>query len=257
MLTYFISLIVGVWLYMSAIFVLGILKKDNTVVDVAWGLGFIGIAWYTALYTNLFLPRHILILALITFWGLRLSLHLYIRNRGKGEDPRYAAWRKAWGRDVVWRSYLQIYMVQALAMLIIAAPLIVVLLSADFSLNFFDFMGVALFSIGFLFESVGDYQLKQFIANPLHHGKVMDQGLWRYTRHPNYFGESLMWWGMWLVAFSVPYGLLALISPITITTLLLFVSGVPLTEAQFDNNMLYQEYKKRTSAFFPWLPRAR
>ncbi len=242
----------GVWLYMSTVFLLGLVKKDNTVVDIAWGLGFVLIAWFTAWHTGLWLPRHLLLLAMVTIWGIRLSTHLYLRNKGKGEDPRYKAWRQAWGTDVVWRSYLQIYMLQAVCMLIIAIPIKTTLLSNDATIAMLDFLGLAVFCIGFLFESIGDYQLKQFVHNPANRGNIMDQGLWHYTRHPNYFGEATMWWGIWLVSLSVPYGWLAIISPLFITLLLLFVSGVPLTEAQFANNPAYQAYKKRTSAFFPW-----
>lgn len=242
----------GIWLYMSKIFLIGLVKKDNTVVDIAWGLGFVLIAWFTAWHTNLWLPRHLLLLTMVTIWGVRLSTHLYLRNKGKGEDPRYKAWRQAWGTDVVWRSYLQIYMLQAVCMLIIAIPIKTTLLSNDANLTVLDFLGLAVFCLGFMFESIGDYQLKQFVHNPANRGNIMDQGLWHYTRHPNYFGEATMWWGIWLVSLSVPYGLLAIISPLFITSLLLFVSGVPLTEAQFADNAAYQTYKKRTSAFFPW-----
>lgn len=252
MLGYVIAVIVGIWFYMSIVFLIGHIKKDNTVVDIAWGLGFVLIAWLTAWHTGLWLPRHILILCLVTIWGLRLSTHLYLRNKNKGEDPRYAAWRKSWGADVVWRSYVQIYMLQGLCMLIIAIPIKTVLLSTKNSLVTTDLLGLIIFSIGFLFETVGDYQLKQFMRNPANYNKIMDQGLWHFTRHPNYFGEATMWWGIWLIALSVPYAWLAIISPLTITALLLFVSGVPLTEAQYTNNAAYQEYKKRTSAFFPW-----
>ncbi len=252
MLGYLVTVAFGIWLYMSTVFLIALAKKDNTVVDTAWGLGFVLIAWLTAWHTGLWLPRHVLLLCLVTIWGLRLSIHLYLRNKNKGEDPRYAAWRTAWGTDVVWRSYLQIYLLQGVCMFIIAMPLTTVLLSTNNSLAITDLLGLLIFSIGFLFETVGDYQLKQFVHNPANHGKIMDQGLWHYTRHPNYFGEATMWWGMWLIALSVPYAWLALISPLTITGLLVFVSGVPLTEAQYADNAAYQAYKKRTSAFFPW-----
>ena len=146
MLGYLVTVAFGIWLYMSTVFLIALAKKDNTVVDTAWGLGFVLIAWLTAWHTGLWLPRHVLLLCLVTIWGLRLSIHLYLRNKNKGEDPRYAAWRTAWGTDVVWRSYLQIYLLQGVCMFIIAMPLTTVLLSTNNSLAITDLLGLLIFS---------------------------------------------------------------------------------------------------------------
>lgn len=238
---------------MTILFIVAQLKRDNSIVDIGWGFGFVLIAFYTFLKSELYLPRHILATALVTIWGLRISG--YILSRHKGEDPRYKAWRDAWKQWFYMRSFLQIFMLQGCMMLLISLPVIVINASVQDGLSYFDYAGVALWLIGFYFEVVGDYQLQIFRSNPGNKNQVMKSGLWRYTRHPNYFGEIAMWWGIWLMAFNVPYGLLAIVGPLTITYLLIFVSGVPMLEKLFEGNPEYQEYKKRTSMLIPWWPK--
>jgi len=247
-----LSIVGIVFFYMTAVFILATYRKDNSIVDVAWGIGFILIALFTLCKTALFLPRQILATLLVVIWGLRLSLHIYLRNKGKGEDPRYKAWRMAWGKYVVIRSFFQVFMLQGLMMLLIASSIITINLSHTAGINILDIIGLSLWIIGFMFESIGDYQLARFLDRPRGKQQIMNRGLWRYTRHPNYFGEVTLWWGMFIIALSVPYWQYALISPITITILLLFVSGIPMTERMFDDNPAYQAYKKETSSFFPW-----
>lgn len=241
--------------YMTGVFIIAIIKKDNSIVDIAWGIGFILIALFSLFTQRLFLPRHLLITSMIVIWGLRISLHIAVRNWGKGEDPRYAVWRKQWRNNIILRSFLQVFMLQGIILLIIASPIIVINTSTNQSLGMLDLTGLLVWLIGFVFEATGDYQLHRFISNPANRGEVMTQGLWRYTRHPNYFGESVMWWGIWLIAFSVPYGWATIVSPMLITFLLLFVSGIPLAEKQFAGDAQYEAYKKRTSVFIPWLPK--
>jgi len=177
------------------------------------------------------------------------------RNRGRGEDYRYANWRRTWGRWFVPRSFLQIFMLQGFFLMIIAIPLILINRPGAGGLRPLDFVGAAVWILGFLFEAVGDFQLRAFKADPANKGRIMDIGLWRYTRHPNYFGEAVMWWGIFLVALSAPGGWAAIVSPLVITGLLLRVSGVTLLEKKYAGNPAYADYVRRTSAFVPWFPK--
>ncbi|HSA95128.1 MAG TPA: DUF1295 domain-containing protein [Acidobacteriota bacterium] len=246
--------------YMTAWFVVALIKKDNSVADIAWGLGFVLVTLTTFPW---WAPHFEAIIAapLVAIWGLRLSLYVFLRNRRRGEDPRYAAWRQKWGRSFLWRSYLQVFLLQGLLLLIIASPIIIInfhpldsVISADGRGGAW-FWGVLVWMAGMFFEAVGDAQLARFKRDPAKKGKIMDRGLWRYTRHPNYFGESLMWWGIFLIALDVRYGWTTVVSPLLITYLLVKVSGIPLLEKRYAGNAEFQAYARRTSAFVPRLPR--
>jgi len=242
--------------YMTVWFVIALIKKDNSVADLAWGLGFVLVAAFTFLRRgSLFLP--LLVTSLVAVWGLRLSLHILFRNRKRGEDPRYAEWRKKWGRSFVWRSYLQVFLLQGFFLLVISSP--VILVNSDRTYPYeHDWLGLAgllVWCVGFFFEAVGDAQLARFKRDPGSKGKIMDRGLWRYTRHPNYFGESLMWWGIFLVALEIPYGWITVVSPVLITFLLVRVSGIPLLERRYAGNAEFRAYARRTSAFIPRPPK--
>jgi steroid 5-alpha reductase family enzyme len=240
---------------MSLIFMLAWIKKDNSIVDIAWGIGFIFVAILTFFLVTEFAVRHILVTALIFLWGSRLATHIAIRNKGKGEDFRYAKWRKDWGKWFFIRSFFQIYMLQGLLLLIIAYPVMLINHSEDPGITFFDILGLIIWLTGFFFEAVGDYQLLKFKRKAENKGKIIAQGLWRYTRHPNYFGETAMWWGIFLMALSLKNGWTAIVSPLTITFLLLKVSGISMLEKKYVGNKQFEEYAKRTSAFFPWFPK--
>ncbi|HUT73129.1 MAG TPA: DUF1295 domain-containing protein [Desulfatiglandales bacterium] len=255
MITFISYAALAVFLYMSILFVIALFKRDNSIADIGWGLGFVIVALLTFFLEWGFSARHILVTALVVVWGVRLSTHIYLRNRGKGEDPRYAAWRKKWGKWFVVRSFFQVFMLQGLLLLFISYVIIRVNSSSEGGLSVLDICGLAVWIIGFLFESLGDLQLKRFIADERNRGRILTTGLWRYTRHPNYFGEATMWWGIFLIALSVPYGWTAIISPAVITFLLLRVSGVILLEKEFTDNEEFEEYKRRTSAFIPWFPK--
>ena len=244
-----------VFLYMSFIFMLALKKKDNSIVDIAWGIGFILVAILTFFLGTEFVVRHILVTVLIFLWGSRLAIYIAIRNKGKGEDFRYAKWRKNWGKWFFIRSFFQIYMLQGLLLLIIAYPVMLINHSEDPGITFFDILGLIIWLTGFFFEAVGDYQLLKFKEKAENKGKIITQGLWRYTRHPNYFGETAMWWGIFLIALSLKNGWTAIVSPLTITFLLLKVSGISMLEKKYVGNKQYEEYAKRTSAFFPWFPK--
>jgi steroid 5-alpha reductase family enzyme len=245
----------AVFIYMTAVFLVALLKKDNSIVDVAWGPGFILVALVTFFLRPGFEARHLLISVLVIVWGVRLATHVYLRNRGRGEDFRYAKWRKDWGRWVIPRSFLQVFMLQGVFLLIISFPIVLVNRSSESGLTPLDALGGLLWLTGFLFEAVGDYQLKVFKQKPESKGRIMTSGLWKYTRHPNYFGEAGLWWGIWLVALTVPGGWAAIISPLTISFLLLRVSGVTMLEKKYAGNEEFATYARRTSPFFPWFPK--
>ena len=242
-------------LYMTAWFALALVRKDNSIADTAWGLGFMLVAVFTFFRRgSLFLP--LLVTALVVAWGARLALHILARNRKRGEDPRYAAWRAAWGRSFVWRSYLQIFLLQGFFLLVIASPVILVNVDRNYPYTErFWLAGLLVWILGFLFEAVGDAQLARFRRDPANKGHIMDRGLWKYTRHPNYFGESMMWFGIWLIALEAPYGWTTVVSPVLITFLLVKVSGIPLLEKRYAGNAAFQAYARRTSAFIPWFPK--
>ncbi len=253
-MNYYITLALVLFVYMSLWFVFSLIKKRNDVADVAWGLGFVLMAWTSLFLSNDFGLRSVLINILVSVWGLRLAWHIHTRNKGKTEDYRYEAWRKEWGSFFYIRSYFQVYLLQGLLLFLIVSPVLVINKSYNSSVGFLDLVGVLVWLFGFYFEVVGDAQLARFIKNPENKGKLMQSGLWAYTRHPNYFGEVTLWWGVWLVALSVPNGIYAIIGPLTITFLILKVSGIPLLEKKMEENPDFQEYKSRVSMFIP-LPR--
>ena len=194
-------------------------------------------------------------LLLVSVWGFRLAAHVGLRLRGRGEDPRCRKWRENWGSHQLLGAYLQVFLLQGLLMLVISLPVIASIRSASTELGGLDLLGAAVWAAGFAFEAVGDLQFARFLRDPANRGRIMDRGLWRYTRHPNYFGEVVLWWGVWIIALSVPLGWATVLGPLTITALILGVSGVPLAEAQMDGNSDYREYRRRTSVFFPLPPK--
>ena len=255
LVNYYLTLVIITFGYMTFWFLVSVVKKRNDVADIAWGLGFVLLSWISFILPQIFSARGVLVAVLVSVWGIRLSWHIYVRNRGKEEDSRYLAWRRQWGSFVYIRSYLQIYLLQGIFLFLIALPVLHINASTSSDFQGTDIVGLALWIIGFYFESTGDRQLKQFISNPTNKGKIMDQGLWKYTRHPNYFGEVAQWWGIFIIALSVPSGILTIIGPMTITILILFVSGIPLLEKKYAGRPDFEEYKKRTSIFFPLPPK--
>jgi len=250
--------LVVVALYMTAWFVVALIARRNDLADVAWGIGFITIAAW--LLTRAGAPltlRQFVVTALVVVWGSRLAWHIGRRNLrpGKTEDERYAGWRRDWGRWFVLRSYLQVFLLQGLFMILISMPVLVAGSGPGAGIGVLDVLGVLVWLCGFAFESVGDAQLARFLGDPANRGHVMDRGLWAWTRHPNYFGEATMWFGLALIALGVPGGWVALIGPITITWLLTKVSGIPLAEASFKGQPEWEAYKARTSAFIPMRPK--
>lgn len=239
---------------MSLWFVVSLIKKRNDVADVAWGLGFVLVTWVSFFISDDSGARGLLAGLLVSVWGVRLAWHIHTRNKGKTEDYRYLAWRKEWGKWFYIRSYAQVYLLQGALLFLIVIPVLFINKNAGVSLGLLDVVGVAVWLLGFYFEVVGDAQLARFIKDPTNKGKLMQSGLWAYTRHPNYFGEVTQWWGIWLIALSVPNGLLAIVSPLTITVLIVKVSGIPMLEKKMAEHPDFAEYKRTVSAFIP-LPR--
>jgi steroid 5-alpha reductase family enzyme len=241
---------------LTVLWVISLILKDASIVDSFWGLGFVVLAWfYHFKITDNQNIRSLVLCGLTTLWGVRLALHIYTRNRGKGEDYRYQEMRKQHGKNFWWVSYLRVFILQGFLLWIIAVPLLIGQTDTKNNLQLFDYLGIILWLIGFLFESIGDWQLVQFKKNPSNTGKVMDKGLWKYTRHPNYFGDALLWWGYFLFTFSMG-GYWTIFSPIIMTFLLMKVSGVALLEQKLsETKPEYKEYTEKTSAFFPMFPR--
>lgn len=253
-MNYYITLILILLIYMSLWFVVSLIKKRNDVADVAWGLGFALMTWASFLLSADSGIRGLIVGVLVSIWGLRLAWHIHTRNKDKTEDYRYLAWRKEWGKWFYPRSYLQVYLLQGTLLFLIVIPVLLINKNTVGALGVLDFVGVAVWLFGFYFETVGDAQLARFIKNPTNKGKLMQGGLWAYTRHPNYFGEVTQWWGLWLIALSVPSGWFGIIGPITITFLILKVSGIPMLEKKMAENPEFAEYKRKVSVFIP-LPR--
>jgi steroid 5-alpha reductase family enzyme len=241
---------------MLLLWLLSLRLRNASIVDPFWGAGYVMVAWLALAGTAGAEPRRTLVLALVTVWGLRLSLHLLRRNAGHGEDPRYAAMRRGHGARFWWVSLLTVFLFQGLLMWGISLPVLAALVApGPAGLGALDLLGVAAWGVGFAFEAVGDWQLARFKADPANRGQVMDRGLWRYTRHPNYFGDAAQWWGLGLLALSTG-AWWALASPAVMTLLLLKVSGVAMLERDIgERRPGYREYVRRTSAFLPWFPK--
>jgi steroid 5-alpha reductase family enzyme len=241
-------------LVMILLWMISIPIRDVSIVDVAWGANGALIAILTFLLTDGALPRRFLLTGMVTFWGARLALHIAIRKRGKGEDFRYAAMREAHGSAFPVRSLLTVFLFQAFLIWAITIPVQVGQRSeVPPDLTFVDLLGLGLWTLGWGVEVTADRQLRRFLADPSNRGRVMDRGLWRYSRHPNYFGESLIWWGVFLVAAVTPGGWVTVFSPVLMTYFLVKVSGVRmLEEALAERRAGYREYMQRTSAFIPW-----
>jgi steroid 5-alpha reductase family enzyme len=246
--------------YMTVGWLVSLIRRDASVArvaDVFWGLGFPMLAWVFFALTEGYLPRKLLVCVLATVWGVRLASYIVVRTWGRGEDRRYQPMRDASGESFWWTRYFQVFLLQGFLMGLIAAPLLAsqVYATPD-RLTPLDVAGAAVWAIGLFFEAVGDWQLYLFKRDPANAGRVMRRGLWAYTRHPNYFGETLIWWGTFLIALSTPYGYWSVYGPIVITFLLLRVSGVTLLEKDLSETKPgYREYMETTSAFIPWFPR--
>ena len=242
-----------IFVYMTVWYSLSVALKRNDIADIAWGLGFIFIAAFLLMKNpdSAYLKMSTV---LVTIWGSRLAWHIFARAIKKPEDYRYAAWRKEWGKNFYLRSYLQVFLLQGFFMFLISTSIISIYYSTATTLTATSLIGIIVWFIGFVFESVGDRQLQEFVRNPTNKGKIITTGLWRYTRHPNYFGEVTQWWGLYLFCLNSANQYI-IISPLTITILILFVSGVPMLERKYQGRPDWEEYKNKTSVFIPWFPK--
>lgn len=258
-----ITLAVGlgaIVLLMGATLAYAVNRKHLSVVDTVWGLGFVGVAVASFAVSFAFDGPgavHWLLVVMVAVWGTRLAVHIGMRNAGKPEDPRYVDLieRSGGEADLARIALAKVFGPQGVVMWVVSLPIMVGMNNARI-IPALGVLGVVVWAIGFVFESVGDWQLKAFKADPSHQGQVMDQGLWRYTRHPNYFGDACVWWGIWLVAASSWAGLATVVGPIAMTYFLAAKTGKPLTEkAMSQSKPGYADYVRRTSGFFPWPPR--
>lgn len=241
---------------MILLWVVATIRRDVSLVDLYWGVGFAVVAWVAVALNTPPTPRSLVAASLTAVWGARLSLHLLRRNWGRGEDRRYAAMRARHGDRFPAVSLFTVFLLQAAILWFVSWPIQVTAVARD--VNFptaLDALGIVLWGVGFLFEAVGDRQLARFQADPQNRGRVLDRGLWRYTRHPNYFGDACTWWGLYLLAAAAG-GAWTAASPILMTVLLLRVSGVTLLEQTIvERRPEYAAYRTRTNAFFPGPPK--
>jgi steroid 5-alpha reductase family enzyme len=241
---------------MFLVWIVSLIRKDAGIIDPFWGLGFVVLASVYLVTSASGTPRQMLVAALVTLWGVRLSAHLFRRNLGKDEDYRYREMREKSPGTFALKSLLTVFFLQAAILWVVSFPLFQALHSPlPARITPLDAAGALVFSIGLFFEAVGDRQLSRFRSDPASRGKVLDHGLWRYTRHPNYFGDALVWWGFFLIAFATPSSAWTIVSPLLMTFLLMKVSGVALLEKRLgETKPQYRDYVRRTSAFFPRPP---
>jgi steroid 5-alpha reductase family enzyme len=245
---------VGLLIFVT--WIISLLIHDASIIDIMWGFGFVVVAVVSAVVGDGSELRRYVFVAIVGVWGLRLTTYLAIRNLGNGEDFRYAKMRRRWGDQFAMVSLVQVYLVQGILMLIVSLPIQLSAGSLQSTRGPLSIIGLALWLVGVAFESIGDFQLARFKGNDDNAGLVMDKGLWRYTRHPNYFGDFCVWWGIGLIAVETHYGLWGLFGPAVMTILLLRVSGVRMLESTIgERRPGYADYVARTSAFFPRPPK--
>ncbi len=237
--------------YMMIFYLLAQIISNNSIVDVGWGPGFALITLVLAARSPGLSDQAKVLLALTILWAFRLAVHVFMRNKGKSEDFRYAAWRREWGRKAPVIAFFRVFMLQGFIMLIVALPLIHAFAVKTIELTLWNYTGILIFCVGFLFEVIADYQLSAFKRIPENRGRVLTGGLWKYSRHPNYFGEALVWWGLWIISAGSSGWYYTIISPVLITLLLRYVSGVPMLEKKYGANPEFVSYALRTPVFIP------
>jgi steroid 5-alpha reductase family enzyme len=235
--------------YMTLGYLIAQIKKDTSLVDIFWGTGFIILAWYSLFKTELFLPRQLVVTTLITLWGVRLTG--YILWRKKGDDPRYISLKKQWGSWAPVYIFIFIFMLQGLFVLLIDYPVLLINSSTLDTFQWTDYLGVTLWVLGISYEAIADWQLHAFLQNQSNKGLILQSGLWKYSRHPNYFGELVLWTGIWFLAITVPYGWTGIISPLTLVYIFLFIS-IPVTERHMLSNSQFIAYKEKTNMIIPF-----
>jgi steroid 5-alpha reductase family enzyme len=249
------SLLIGALILlvsMTLAFLIALKRRRLDTVDIAWGLGFIALAW--SVETEYPTSRSLLIALLVSVWGLRLAAHIGRRALSRpGDDPRYLALSSKWAKHIWLRAYFSVFILQGALILLISLPVILAIARPLPHLAWLSMLGLGLWLIGFALEAASDYQLNKFLQNK-DHPKVMQNGLWHYSRHPNYFGEITQWWGIGIIASGVSYGWLGLAGPLSLSLLIIFISGIPPIEKRRQGDPQYQAYKARTSPLVPWFP---
>ncbi|MBT8253386.1 MAG: DUF1295 domain-containing protein [Flavobacteriaceae bacterium] len=257
MISFFSVAAIVILICMTLLWVLSVFIKNVSIVDLFWGIGFVIVNGIYVYLSDGFYFRHVILMGLVVIWGLRLSIYLAFRNIGKGEDFRYQEFRKQYGVNRYWWfSFFQVFLLQGALILLVSLPL----LGANYytqtdELGVLDYLAILVWVIGFVFEAVGDFQLSRFKRNPENKGKVLDKGLWKYTRHPNYFGDAAVWWsyGIFCAASGIYW---PIVGSLLMTFLIVKVSGVSLLEVSLKNHKpKYQDYIRKTSAFLPWFPK--
>lgn len=242
---------------LTLLWLVSLMIKDVSIIDIFWGFGFVLIAWFYA-YSNILEEMDLraqIFLGMVTIWGLRLAAFLAYRNIGNGEDYRYAQWRKDNGKKWWWLSFIRVFALQGFLLWIISAVFLPSF-SIKAEMGIFEYIGIAFWAIGLFFEAVGDWQLMQFKKDKSNKGKVMNKGLWKYTRHPNYFGDSMVWWGFFIYTLSHPLGWMYVFCPIVMTLFLVKISGVAMLEVKLKKSKpKYAEYIRKTSSFIPMMPK--
>jgi len=236
------------------LWLLSLKLRDSSIMDIFWGPGIAAVVDLVVWLGHSGGARSSAVILLLNLWGVRLAAHIWSRH--KGEDRRYAAMRNRFGRNWWWLSLPQVFLLQAILIWFVPAPLVAAVLYGQRPLAWLDYLGIGLAAFGLIFEAVADFQLSAFRADPTNQGKVMQRGLWGWSRHPNYFGDAAMWWGYFAIGFSASHMWWLILSPLLVTFLLLQVSGVTLLEDGIEQRRPgYAAYKQRVSAFIPWWPR--
>jgi steroid 5-alpha reductase family enzyme len=236
------------------LWLLSLRLKDASIADIFWGPGMAGVVDITAWLGGAGGTRASAVLVLVNLWAFRLAIHIWTRR--KGEDRRYAVMRQHFGRNWWWLSLTQVFLLQAILIWFIPAPLVAALLYSHMPMTWADHLGIGLAAAGLIFETLADNQLAAFRADPASRNQIMDRGLWGWSRHPNYFGECVMWWGCFVIGYAASHQTWLLLSPILVTVLLLKVSGVSLMEESIASRRPgYADYRRRVSTFIPWKPK--
>lgn len=248
---------VSAMVFLTVVFIIAHLKRRYDLIDSAWGPTFIVIALSLVVRDGNTSMIQLLLLAMVSAWGLRLAYHVFRRFlASSSEDPRYIELRKKWpARFIGLQTYLRIYLVQGLLATIISLPVIIMIGGTIIPAVGFASLGIAIWLIGFIIEIMADMQLKIFLSVPENRGKLMTDGLWAYSRHPNYFGEVVLWWGIGLMTYGTMFASLGLLGPLVITLLIVFVSGIPPAERRSRTKPGWNAYAKKTNALIPWPPR--
>ena len=253
----FLKAIFLIWCLVTLLWIWSVCITNASIVDIFWGVGFVVVNTFYVFHLDKIEPRNIVLSILVAIWGLRLAIYLAFRNIGKGEDFRYQEFRKNYGeKRYWWLSYFQVFLLQGVLILIVSLPLFGVH-NGGFSGELFwlDYIAILIWTIGFIFEAGGDYQLYRFKKKQKNKGKVLKTGLWKYTRHPNYFGDTFVWWSYAMFSIAAG-GYWQIIGAIVMTLLIIKVSGVALLEKTLqETKPKYKEYVAKTNSFFPWFPK--